>query len=58
MVAWKGFFYVQADAKGTTINGSIENLPAILRSLGILLVYIIVFLGSAVWIFKKKDILS
>jgi ABC-2 type transport system permease protein len=58
MVAWKGFFYVKADAEGTTINGSIENLPAILRSLGILLIYIVLFFGSAVWVFKKKDILS
>src|SRR5690606_2038702 len=43
MVAWKGFFYVKANAEGTTINGSIENFPAILRSLGILLAYIAVF---------------
>lgn len=58
MVAWKGFFYVKADADGTTINGSIENLPAIMRSLGILLVYIFVFFASAVWVFRKKDILT
>jgi ABC-2 type transport system permease protein len=58
MVAWKGFFYVKATSDGVTINGSIENLPAILRSLGILLIYIVVFAGSAVWIFRKKDILS
>lgn len=58
MVAWKGFFYVKADADGTTINGSIENLPAILRSLGILVIYIIGFAGSAIWIFKRKDILT
>ena len=58
MVAWKGFFYVKADNDGTTITGSIENLPAIMRSLGILLIYIAGFLGSALWVFKKKDILS
>ncbi len=58
MVAWKGFFYVKADAEGTTINGSIENLPAILRSLGILLLYIIVFFSTAVWVFRRKDILT
>jgi ABC-2 type transport system permease protein len=58
MVAWKGFFYVKADAEGTTINGSIENLPAILRSLSILIVYIVVFFGTAVWVFRKKDILT
>ena len=58
MVAWKGFFYVKANAEGTTINGSIENLPAVLRSLGILIIYIFVFLGTAIWVFRKKDILT
>ena len=58
MVAWKGFFYVKSDAGGTTIKGSIENLPAILKSLAILLSYIFLFLGSAFLVFQKKDILS
>ncbi|MBK8608346.1 MAG: ABC transporter permease subunit [Chitinophagaceae bacterium] len=58
MVAWKGFFYVKANAEGTTINGSIENLPAVVRSLGILIVYIFVFLGTAIWVFREKDILT
>jgi ABC-2 type transport system permease protein len=58
MVAWKGFFYVQADADNKTIDGTIENLPAILRSLGILLTYIGIFLATAVWTFRRKDILT
>ena len=58
MVAWKGFFYVKADASGTTIRGSIENLPAVLRSLSILVIYTILFFSAAVWFFKRKDILS
>jgi ABC-2 type transport system permease protein len=58
MVAWKGFFYVKADSENRTIDGSIQNLPAILRSLGILFIYIGVFFSTAVWVFKKKDILS
>jgi ABC-2 type transport system permease protein len=58
MVAWKGFFYVKANAEGTTINGSIENLPAMMRSLGILLSYIVLFTGSAIMVFRKKDILT
>jgi ABC-2 type transport system permease protein len=58
MVAWKGFFYVKATEEGTTINGSIENLPAILRSLLILLTYIGLFFSAAVLVFRKKDILS
>ena len=58
MIAWKGFFYVQADADNKTIDGTIQNLPAILRSLGILILYIAGFVGSAIWVFKKKDILT
>ncbi|MGZ8550176.1 MAG: ABC transporter permease [Chitinophagaceae bacterium] len=58
MVAWKGFFYVKATGDGITINGSVENLPAILRSLSILVMYIVLFFSAAVWAFRKKDILS
>jgi ABC-2 type transport system permease protein len=58
MVAWKGFFYVKANEEGTTIRGSIENLPAILKSLSILLLYIFTFVATAIWVFRKKDILS
>lgn len=58
MVAWKGFFYVQADANNRTIDGTIENLPAILRSLGIVVAYIILFTGTAIWVFRRKDILT
>jgi ABC-2 type transport system permease protein len=58
MVAWKGFFYVKATGDGITINGSVENLPAILRSLSILVIYIALFFSAAVWVFRRKDILS
>lgn len=58
MVAWKGFFYVKSNEEGATMKGSIENLPAILKSLSVLLVYIFLFTGSAIWIFRRKDILS
>ncbi|MGZ8539685.1 MAG: ABC transporter permease [Chitinophagaceae bacterium] len=58
MVAWKGFFYVKATGDGITINGSVENLPAILRSLSILVMYIVLFFSAAVWAFRTKDILS
>ncbi|HMH31765.1 MAG TPA: ABC transporter permease subunit [Puia sp.] len=58
MLAWKGFFYSKANGEGRAIRGSIENLPAILRSLGILLTYIVVFVSAATFIFRKKDILS
>jgi len=58
MLAWKGFFYSKSNSDGQAISGSIENLPAILRSLGILLSYIVLFVSAAIIVFKKKDILS
>jgi ABC-2 type transport system permease protein len=58
MLAWKGFFYSKAGGDGQAVKGSIENLPAILRSLGILLTYIVLFVSTAIIVFKKKDILS
>ena len=58
MLAWKGFFYSRANNEGQVIRGSIENLPAILRSLAILLTYIILFVTTAILAFNKKDILS
>lgn len=58
MIAWKGFFYVKATDDGVTIRGTIADLPSILKSLAILIGYITVFIFSAVWVFKKKDILS
>ena len=58
MLAWKGFFYSKSNGEGAAIPGSIENLPAILRSLGILLGYITLFVTTAIWAFNKKDILS
>lgn len=58
MLAWKGFFYSRSNGEGAAIPGSVENLPAILRSLGILLAYIAGFVTAAIWAFKRKDILS
>jgi len=58
MLAWKGFFYSKSNGEGESITGSIENLPAIMRSLGVLLTYIVAFVSAAIIIFRKKDILS
>ena len=57
MLGWKGFFYVKG-VEGETIKGSIENLPAILKSAAILIAYTVVFLGIAFWYFNRKNILS
>ncbi len=58
MLGWKGFFYVKTDSEGTSIAGSVANLSAVFKSMSILLAYIFLFTGSAIAIFKKKDILS
>jgi len=58
MLAWKGFFYSKSNGQGAAIPGSVENLPAVLRSLGVLLAYIAAFLTAAILVFRKKDILS
>lgn len=57
MLGWKGFFYVRGE-EGITIDGSIENLTGIIRSGLILLGYSAAFLFTAIWYFKRKNILS
>ncbi|MBK8609779.1 MAG: ABC transporter permease [Chitinophagaceae bacterium] len=58
MLGWKGFFYIGSTADGETIKGSIQYLPAILKSVGALLLYIVALVSASVFIFRKKDILS
>ena len=58
MLGWKGFFDIQATPGNSTIPGSIQNLPAILRSAVILIVHIVLFTGAAIVVFRKKDVLS
>jgi ABC-2 type transport system permease protein len=57
MLGWKGFFYVKG-VEGVTVDGSIENFPAIVKSGLILLVYATLFVFVAIWYFRKKNILS
>ena len=57
MLGWKGFFYVKG-VDGVTVKGSIENLPAILKSAGVLVGYTVLFLGIGFWYFNRKNILS
>lgn len=58
MLGWKGFFDVQVNAQNEQVIGSVENLPAVLRSAGILVLHIIGFLAATVYLFRRKDILS
>jgi ABC-2 type transport system permease protein len=57
MLGWKGFFYVKGN-EGATINGSVSNFPAIVKSALILLGYAAAFLFIAIWHFRRKNILS
>jgi ABC-2 type transport system permease protein len=58
MLGWKGFFDVQVNEANEQIVGSVENLPAVLRSAGILALHIVGFLTATVYLFRRKDILS
>lgn len=58
MLGWKGFFDVQVNLDNAQIVGSIENLPAVMISAGILLVHIIGLLLASMLVFNRKDIMS
>jgi ABC-2 type transport system permease protein len=58
MLGWKGFFDVAVNASNEQIPGSVENLPAVMWSAGILFIHVLLFLGISVYVFKRKDILS
>lgn len=58
MLGWKGFFDIKATSANSAVPGSIQNLPAIIKSALILLGHIVLFVGAAVVIFNKKDVLS
>lgn len=58
MIAWKGFFEMQVDESGTAIPGTIRNVYAIGKSALILVGHIIGFVGGAIFIFRRKDLLN
>jgi ABC-2 type transport system permease protein len=58
MLGWKGFFDIKATSENEAIVGTIQNLPAILRSAVILLFHIFLFVGLTIWVFRRKDVLS
>jgi ABC-2 type transport system permease protein len=55
---WKEFFDIQVSDNNEAINGSILNVAKIKTSLIVLSTHIVLFVGTAVYITKKKDILS
>lgn len=58
MIGWKGFFEMKETIDGESIPGTIRNLPAVLRSAGVLLAHIVILLGASILVFNKKDVLS
>lgn len=58
MIGWKGFFDMKVDADGNALPGTIANSKAILKSAGILVLHIVGFVGIAIGVFNRKDILS
>lgn len=58
MVGWKGFFNMKSNADNEPLRGTIYNLPAVLKSAGILLAHMALFIGISMYAFKKKDVLS
>ncbi len=58
MIGWKGFFDVKVSADNEAIIGSIQNLNGVLQAAGILVAHIIGFIGLAIIVFRRKDILT
>jgi ABC-2 type transport system permease protein len=57
MTGWKGFFNTKT-IDGSTVDGSVYSLSAVLRAAGILVGHILLFFGVALAAFRKKDILT
>lgn len=57
MLGWKGFFDIKA-SDNSAVVGTIQNLPAIIRSAVILLFHIVLFVTLTIVLFKRKDVLS
>src|SRR6266536_1407374 len=58
MVNWKEFFDEKVDDQNVVIKGSIQNPQKIFNSALILLLHIVGLVGEAIFVFKKKDVLS
>lgn len=58
MIGWKEFFDIRVNEANEAIVGSIQNPDRILRSAIVLVVHIVGFVTAAIWVFRKKDILS
>lgn len=58
MVNWKEFFDEKMNDQDEVITGSIQNPQRIIDSGLILILHIIILVSAAIFIFKRKDVLS
>jgi ABC-2 type transport system permease protein len=58
LISWKEFFDLKVNDANEAIMGSIQNPQRIITSALVLLLHIVGFVGAAIFIFNKKDILS
>jgi ABC-2 type transport system permease protein len=58
MTAWKGFFNMAVNEDGSAIRGSVYSASALVNAALVLLAHMAVFVGVALYSFRKKDILS
>ncbi len=58
MITWKEFFDFKVNDANEAIVGSIQYPEKIIKSALVLIIHIVGFAGSAILLFRKKDILS
>jgi ABC-2 type transport system permease protein len=58
MIGWKEFFDLQVNDANEAIQGSIQNIDKLIRSVAVLSIHVALFLFGSWFIFRKKDILS
>ncbi len=58
MITWKEFFDFKVNDANEAIIGSIQHPQKIIQSASILFIHIVLFVGAAIALFRKKDILS
>lgn len=58
LISWKEFFDLKVNDANEAIVGSIQNPQRIITSALVLLLHIVGFVGAAIFIFNKKDVLS
>lgn len=58
LISWKEFFDLKVNDANEAIIGSIQNPQRIITSALVLLLHIVGFVGAAIFIFNKKDVLS